>query len=840
LAGLGRRGGAAASRTAGCLLTRRVQVITQWIARRTDDRALAASVLRISALVLGVLLCAIAAAAIPLGLGEATDFIFFRWWGIPRKTTFYVGAILALVSVIPDPRPLLAKRPPVALKQEFISEALPTRPSELLRTLSGQLLLAALVAIGAFFLNRRNLLGYIDGQYLLTLGRNQSEFMGPIFGFSTNPLQGLGDLWFFTNTRWIPELSVSRLLTDPEWQRIAVHTLALLEIFCVTFLLADWLYASLGKAAASAWLAVLMISPITYPGLIYNISYDAPELATLTALPLLIVPLWARTGRGALWSDAVCIVGIGLLLWLHFVAFSLFTALVYPFLMVVGLIFLVASWRNKNEFWRKLICASALLVLLIVSGLPQALLGITLDTAFYLFPERLMPSAHALSDGSILLRLNQPVGVALAGLGLLGAACQVRFGDERRRWFASAVLILVLLIICTSVFYAVAGSSGAKPIYYEYVLWPVYAIFAVPFLAIAGRAGWRLFASAWPPIAQRQPRWPWLVLPLAAVLILHSRNYLSGAMNERPNIYPPKMTPLVEYLRGEIALAPGAPFRGRVTTITGQNVRGGVTWDQMFGFDMELIRSVGNDHRTIGLWYYNIPTLIEFSHTIPPLLYELAERYLAYASDLQVRTLLNMRRPDIHVLRLLGVRYLITDSHLPTPGTRRVSVMPLPDDGRILAVDEIPNPNIGISPTTTIRPKSANEALDWIGRTENDFERTAILEGPDPGPLSPAKDIDIRIQRDGIAVRGSSPGRSLVVLPFQFSHCLRAVMHGAGKPPELRRADVALTGLLFDGDLDVTIAYLQGPFQNALCRLDDFVADRRLTPSTSIAKQLSR
>jgi hypothetical protein len=784
-----------------------------------------------------MLLCAIAAAAIPLGLGEATNFVFFRLWGIPRKSTFYVGAILMLVSLAPGPRFLLAKFPAAGFatgfKEKFISELQPTRPSELLRILSGQLLLAALVAIGAFFLNRRNLLGYIDGQYLLTLGRNQTEFMGMIFGFSINPLQGLGDLWFFTNTTWIPELSVSRLLSDPAWQRVAVHTVALLEIFCVTFLLAQWLYASAARAAASAWLAVSMIAPISHPGLIYNISYDAPELATLIALPLLIVPLWARTGRGAPWSDAVCVVGIGLLLWLHFVAFSLFTTLAYPFLVVVALVFLVASWQNKNEFRRKLICASALLVLLVISGLPQALLGITLDTAFYLFPERLMPSAHELSDGSILLRPSQPLGVVLAGLGLLSAACQVRFGDQRRRWFASAVLILIGLLICASIFYAVAGGSGAKPIYYEYVLWPVYAIFAVPLLAIAGKTGWRLFASAWPRIAGRQQRWPWLVLPVAAVLILHGRNYLAGATNERPNIYPPKTTAVVEYLRGEIALAQGATFRGRVVTMTGQELPGRVTWDQMFGYDMELIRSVGNEHRTIGLWYYNIPTLIEFSHTIPPLLYDLAERYLSYRSDLQVRTLLNMRRPDLHVLRLLGVRYLITDSQLPTAGTNRVSVMPLPEQGRILAVDEIPNPNLGVSPTTTIRLGSSNEALDWIGRTENDFQRTAILDEPDPGRLLPATNVDIRIERDGVTVRARSRGRSLLVIPFQFSHCLRVVSHAAEKPPELRRTNLVLTGLLFDGDLDATIAYRQGPFENARCRLDDFVDDRRLTQAAN-------
>ena len=43
-----------------------------------------------------------------------------------------------------------------------------------------------------------------------------------------------------------------------------------------------------------------------------------------------------------------------------------------------------------------------------------------------------------------------------------------------------------------------------------------------------------------------------------------------------------------------------------------------------------------------------------------------------------------------------------------------------------------------------------------------------------------------------------------------------------------RRANLALTAMLFDGELDVMIAYRQGPLQHARCRLDDFADDRRL------------
>src|SRR5580704_10077158 len=70
-------------------------------------------------------------------------------------------------------------------------------------SLQGLLVLA--VGGVVFWLQRTTLLGYIDGQYLLTLIRNQADFAPWLPFFSPNPLEGLGDLWFFLNTRWLPE-----------------------------------------------------------------------------------------------------------------------------------------------------------------------------------------------------------------------------------------------------------------------------------------------------------------------------------------------------------------------------------------------------------------------------------------------------------------------------------------------------------------------------------------------------------------------------------------------------------------------------------------------------------
>jgi hypothetical protein len=743
----------------------------------------------------------------------------------------YLGIAVAIASLLPyrDLAKLLTARLPAAtITDEFACEAQPRISPQVLRVLFGQLILALVIAVPAFVLNRENILSYIDGHYLVTLARNQAEFSAGEFGFSTNPLQGLGDLWFFTNSNWLPELAVSRLFSDPAWQIVAVQSLAFSELFAMTFALAYWLYGSPAKAAASAWLAVLVIMPLSYPPLIYDILADAPSHATLIILPLIVVALWAGVGQSAPWTDAIRACLIGLLLWLHFIALGLFTALTYPFLAVAGVVFTAAAWPSRREFWGKTIWGFLLIVGLLLSGLPQALFGIAWDNAFTLYPERLMPPVPELGDGSLLLRFAEPVGVAVATMGMIGAWYSVRFGHGRVRTFAFAVLLFVGLLLVATLIYAAVGGAAARPVYYEYVLWPVYPILAVPLLAVLWRSLRLALASVLPRGRVSSSSWAWVVLPIAAVLILHGPNYFAGVHKSRPNIFPPGPTLISEYLRAEIGLVAGAPFRGRVVTLTGQALPSGTSWERIFELDMGLLRTVGNDHRTIGMWYFGIPTLMEFSHTIPPFLYAIAQRYLSYKGDTHMRYLLNMRRPSIPVLRLLGVRYIVTDSAQPTTGTQRRIAMLLPNGSDILAVDEIANPNLGVSPTSTIVLRSAEQGFDWIGDGKNDFEESALLDGPEPGPIIRASQPTIRVERDGLRVRATSGGRSLVVIPFAFSRCLRVTAEGSARPPELRRADLALTGILFDGELDVTIQYRQGPFQQARCRLDDFADERRL------------
>ena len=260
-------------------------------------------------------------------------------------------------------------------------------------------LIVVSITVPLFWLNRDNLLGFIDGQYLLTLIHSEKELTPFRLGFSTNPLQGLDDLQYLFNTRWIPELAIASVLPGV-WGNIAAQTAAALELFIGIGLLASWLGAGTKKTIIAAWVAALAFAPLSWPSLFYGITSDAPQLASLTVTTILVVPLWAGIGKGALWQDAVRTGAISLIVWICATAFGLFILLTAPFLVVFCTVFLIASRHAHVEFRRKLIWTACLLFMLALSGLPQALLGITLDSSFHFFREQTYRPQHRLFDGS--------------------------------------------------------------------------------------------------------------------------------------------------------------------------------------------------------------------------------------------------------------------------------------------------------------------------------------------------------------------------------------------------------------------------------------------------------
>jgi len=76
-------------------------------------------------------------------------------------------------------------------------------------------------------------------------------------------------------------------------------------------------------------------------------------------------------------------------------------------------------------------------------------------------------------------------------------------------------------------------------------------------------------------------------------------------------------------------------------------------------------------------------------------------------------------------------------------------------------------------------------------------------------------------------LRASSAGRSILILPIEFGRCLK-IADAAGGTPHLFRADLLLTGVLFERQLDARISFHNGPFHNSRCRLDDLADSNRV------------
>ena len=134
-------------------------------------------------------------------------------------------------------------------------------------------------------------------------------------------------------------------------------------------------------------------------------------------------------------------------------------------------------------------------------------------------------------------------------------------------------------------------------------------------------------------------------------------------------------------------------------------------------------------------------------------------------------------------------------------------------------VYEFPRPNVGnYSPTEIVTANSGADMLEIMRHPDFDFTRKAVVGSPAPssGSLVTARETKLTVIRGGLHVTGHSEGTSLVVLPQQFSHCLKP------RDPNVRliRADFLLTGMIFSGDVDTDILFDYGIFSPACRRRD--------------------
>lgn len=444
-----------------------------------------------------------------------------------------------------------------------------------------------------------------------------------------------------------------------------------------------------------------------------------------------------------------------------------------------------------------------------------------------------------------------PFGAWVVWLGIAGAFWTSLAGVGRLRIFAVTHLVATGLYFAVGYWFAFLAVNyrGSWPVYFETGLWPYALLFSVVAVAAALRLmltgvgvamrlprHWRGYgaAASWTGmalaaralgvgagaierLAQRSAHLTLLGIVLAVAsynIYIYAKPRQDGCIGG--GFYPSRATTITDMLQENVALGAGIPFRGIVATIDA--VKPGLPgdWIEFHEHDRTLWQETGNDHRTVGLWHFNIPTLFQIHTFMTPPYYLLLTDFLSRPQDRHLRSSMVMTRVDEPIMRLWGVRYLITD--FDAGGGKLLIELSTKDLGT-LRLTELSDANLGdYSPTEPRQAEDFRSGLQIMHEPGFDGRREVVTDAAVEGPLVAATGARLVYERNGFHLTAQSAGRSVLVLPVQYSHCWTA--SGPGDP-SLFRADLMQLGVRFVGTLDARLDFRLGPILASRCRLSD-------------------
>ena len=489
-----------------------------------------------------------------------------------------------------------------------------------------------------------------------------------------------------------------------------------------------------------------------------------------------------------------------------------------PIIAVYCAVFLFTS-RGRTEWGWKLAVAAVVGVAALLLRVPQffsLLYGYTFGSYFFDYFEA--PTMALIHDTfAIVVRGFDWRRVLFFFGGMAMAAVLVRRGPRPVARFALAVLVCEAVIIAVSLINALFFRAPMLFSYAETAHGALWAAFFILLVMAAGividnNLGARAATAGATLQRVLQRRRPLFVAALAGIICV----YALAAPSPPLIVYPPAKPPMVDALAQELALKPGAPFRGRSLTLYTPD---GDT--DIYAIALRYRRSLGNDFLE-ELLPFGIPTVNQGQHWTSPVTFAFLQHFFGTPGDAFDKNFFWLNRFNERIARLTGVRMVISDGDIAgatlmaeqAVGARRL---------RLYRLDEV---NLGqYAPTRPRRIARAAEAIAVLEAAGFDPKRDVVVEHDLPPDLMPAGPVSVTTEAGPrLHVRASSPGRSLLVLPFEFSHCLELL-----GTPGVRLVPVNLqqTGLLFEREADVTLDYRYG-FGRDGCRAADLARARAL------------
>jgi hypothetical protein len=715
------------------------------------------------------------------------------------------------------------------------------------KSTSGRLLLAAncvsfiLLCLIVFSRQIPIVMFRYDGTLLLSTAKNQARWMGDGLSYTMNFLEGNGGLWWAQiDTKFDPAFILASIIADDKWTPVVAFTVYASEFFLTTILLGISLGLRNYVVVYGAWLGSLLAFPFFVPTLATDLVWGNPHVLMVIALLSVAASLLLRIGRGTLMSSLLG--ALSLLLIGAFIFFAFAGAAIQPIpASIVFAAACVCASRSSRERWMKIAAlASVSAILALLFG--RFLLGLYVNTKGVVFPGEMWVQSLGLQNISHLLAPNGRIpGVLLWACALCGAFLIALLGKCELRVFAIGLLVVSagIALLVHAIRLSIGDWWGPNPAYIDIYCFALISLFAAVLLCVPYQmvpATWRRL-----PLATHRLRpsnaclvafaiLPWACLAWAQPP--YSNEMIFGG---DPWRWPPHSTALTEFLRREIGLTAGAPFRGRVASLAGS------THDKTLlvspflsqhNYDQITLVFTGNDHRLYGLWYFGIPTLIENNQFSSPFFHLLTTRLLTDGQILSTHSQTAIAKFDPRILEALGVRYVLTDaaSNLELPLRLQFKMEPYLSQ----FLYELPRPNLGnYSPIQIHTVTDAATAVKLMADPTFDFTKEVVLTETLPeAHWVPATKSTITAFPDHLEVEAESDGRSIIVLPIEYSHCLQFMLRSSAPAPvEVRRANLEQTAVAFSRSVIGSIALHYGPLEHPGCRLADYQDSKELALS---------
>ncbi len=446
--------------------------------------------------------------------------------------------------------------------------------------------------------------------------------------------------------------------------------------------------------------------------------------------------------------------------------------------------------------------------------------GLIESLFFRVSPIEVVPLAMA------WVKLHFGYALPVGGLaGMVVALGQTSVSTRLKRVLAVFLLAMSGALLLMPYGVVIAGS-----------LFPLYVIFALSFL----RSSWRFVGTLFMRLrlitwgGSSSSRQSAIVASFCFALAVVA---IGGSVRPSGFRYPPDLTFAVSFLQEKIRFKSGDVFAGRYHAIIESAELDGGMIDHLPAEDRNLASSLvqgaakfsgrlGNDLMYSGVRFFDIPVATELNRMATPFAMLAINRLLVRPNDVTRIDFRQISRFDPRLMAMLGIRFVASHRRPDGAGIHEVgSDLEWVRERPEIRMYEIDAPNLGnYSPTRIFVEEKFDSILERMAPADFNPQAEAVVDSSwgDIGDLVPA--TSARIQRVGgrLKIEAISKGRSLLVLPFEYSRCIQVIKSTSRPPLHIGRTDFFLTGVLFEENVSIELEFRFGPFVNSSCRLDDY------------------